>query len=69
MKSSDLSIQGMNCQHCVAAVKKELEKIPTLTLKDVQIGSASVSYDEHHVNETTLRDAVNNAGFTLISVH
>jgi copper chaperone len=68
MKSSDLTIQGMSCQHCVAAVKKELLNIPLLTLEDVQVGKASVTYDETKVDESTLRTAIANAGYILIAI-
>ena len=68
MKTSDLTIQGMSCQHCVAAVKKELLNIPLLTLEDVQVGKASVTYDETKVDESALRTAITNAGFILVSI-
>ena len=68
MKSADLTIQGMNCMHCVAAVKKELLKIPLLTLDDVQIGTATITYDETQVDERKLHEAIDNAGFMLTSI-
>jgi len=68
MRSTELTIHGMNCQHCVAAVKKELMKIPLLTLEDVQIGKARVTYDETQVLETKLHEAIREAGFILTSI-
>ena len=68
MTIHDITIEGMNCQHCVAAVKRELLKIPLLTLDDVQIGKATVHYDEAQVDESALRKAVDDAGFQLIAI-
>jgi copper chaperone len=68
MTTHEITIQGMNCRHCVAAVEKELKKIPQLTLDDVQIGSAKVSYDETQVNEAALRKAIDEAGYTFVSI-
>jgi len=61
-----LSIRGMNCNHCVMAVRNELSKIPSLTVKDVTIGSALVEYDEKKVTPTEIAAAVNEAGYTLV---
>lgn len=55
----------MGCGHCVAAVKKELGKISGLTIKDVQIGSASVEYDEAKISLDRIKSAVEEAGYTV----
>ena len=68
MTTHEITIQGMNCQHCVAAVKKELMKIPLLTLDDVQIGKATITTEDAHVDEAALRKAIDDAGFMLISI-
>ncbi len=68
MKTHAITIEGMSCQHCVAAVKKELMNIPLLTLDDVQVGKATVQYDETQLDASTLREAIHNAGFMLVSI-
>ena len=65
MKSENIKIEGMSCQHCVMAVKKELSKLD-LNVKDVQIGSASIEYDETKVSKTDIDKAVEEAGFKTI---
>jgi len=65
MKNEELKISGMTCNHCVMSVKKELEKLPGLTVKDVRIGLALVAYDESKVTGALLKSAVEEAGFTL----
>ena len=65
MKNEELKISGMTCGHCVMSVKKELSKLPGVEVKDVRIGSALVAYDESKVTVALLKNAVEEAGFTL----
>lgn len=65
MTTKDIRIEGMNCHHCVMAVKKELSKVPGLQVKDVRIGSASVEYDERAVSPEKIREAVEEAGYAI----
>ncbi len=64
MKEETLKIEGMTCGHCVMAVKKELQKLD-LNIKDVQIGKATVEYDETKVNKKEIEDAVEEAGYKV----
>lgn len=36
---TELKIDGMTCGHCVAAVKKALEKVPGVTAAQVELAS------------------------------
>lgn len=65
MISKDIRIEGMNCNHCAMAVKKELSKIPGLRVKNVTIGSASVEYDESIVTPEKIKEAVEEAGYAV----
>lgn len=65
MKNDQLKIQGMSCQHCVMAVKKELSKL-NITVKDVQIGSAEVEYDETKVTRNDIDKAIAEAGYKVV---
>ena len=67
MKTQELKIEGMSCNHCVMAVKKELGKLENVKVEDVQIGSAKVQYDESKVDERKLTAAIEEAGYKLIS--
>lgn len=42
MGAVTLSISGMSCGHCVAAVRAALEELPDVRVRDVRIGSAEV---------------------------
>lgn len=68
MKTYQVNITGMTCMHCVMAVKKELEKIPNLSVKNVVIGKAEVAADETQVSDQLLKKAVEEAGYSVVSI-
>ena len=65
MKTS-IKIEGMSCQHCVMAVKKEIQKLDVQNL-DVKIGEAIVEFDESKVNEDKIKNAVKEAGYIVVN--
>ena len=65
MTSKTISISGMTCHHCVNAVRKELSKIPSLEVREVTIGSASVTYDEAAVSMVQISSAIQEAGYSV----
>ena len=67
MKTVELNIEGMSCGHCVMAVRKELSKLPNTTVEDVQIGKAKVVIDESKITTQQLAQAIESAGYRLIS--
>ena len=66
MKTQELNIEGMTCNHCVMSVKKELSKLSDVTIEDVQIGKAKISFDENKVTQQLLANAIAEAGYTLV---
>jgi len=60
-----LKIDGMSCQHCVMAVKKEIQKLDVKNL-DVKIGEATVEFDESKVNEENIKKAIEEAGYIVV---
>ena len=68
MKTQTVKIQGMSCNHCVMHVKKELSKIADISIKDVQIGSAVVDADESPATQEKLKKAVEEAGYSVVSI-
>jgi len=63
MVEKEFTIEGMNCQHCVMAVRKELAKIEGVDIRDVRIGSASLAYDEKKIDVERIKAAVTAAGY------
>ncbi len=66
MIEREFRIEGMSCQHCVMAVKKELAKVPGVEIRDVRIGSASVAYDETRTDPARLEAAIAEAGYRVL---
>ncbi len=67
MKEEALSIQGMSCNHCVMALRKEFTKIPGLEIESVEVGRALIRYDDADVKPSRVKGAVEEAGFILES--
>jgi copper chaperone CopZ len=65
MKTETLGIDGMSCGHCTAMVKKSLEMVQGVSFADVQIGSATVSYDEAVTTKEELEGAVTRFGYRI----
>ena len=67
MKSHELTIQGMNCGHCVMHVKYALDAVDGLEVEDVQIGKARVWYEDEKVAKV-LTDKVEEAGYKVVMI-
>ena len=59
-----LAIDGMHCGGCVTRVTNTLNKLPGIQLHDVQVGSASLSYDETQIAPSAILEAISKIGFT-----
>ena len=64
---TDLHIEGMTCRHCVNAVEGALKALPGVEVEEVAIGRARVTYEQNEVAPDDLREAVEDAGYTLQS--
>lgn len=65
MRTIDLSIQGMSCGHCVKAVEKALSPIEGIARSSVEIGSASISFDETKVTSERIVQAIQAEGYQV----
>jgi copper chaperone len=63
MSKLSLTIEGMSCTHCVAAVKGALSGLPGVEIEDVSIGAATLSYDPSRTSVDAIVDAVNDEGY------
>lgn len=66
MVQRELVIEGMSCQHCVMAVQQQLARIPSLVIKEVKIGVASVTFDESKTTDGRIAEAIAEAGYSLV---
>lgn len=60
-----LHIEGMSCQHCVRAVREALEATEGVDVDEVQVGSAVVQFDPSTTNLDRIREAIEEAGYTV----
>jgi len=63
MTRTTLKIDGMSCGHCVASVKKALAELNGVTVENVAVGSAVVSYDPAVASPEKIAEAVGDAGY------
>jgi copper chaperone len=68
MKKTMITISGMSCGHCAMAVKKELSKLDGVTVNAVTVGSAEISSEEGRITEQTLRSAIEEAGYSVVTI-
>lgn len=67
MKEVRFNIKGMTCDHCVEAVKEELYKLESVKIKEIEIGSATIEYDEEKVERIDLIEAIERVGYRVFA--
>jgi len=67
MTSLTLTISGMSCGHCVAAVSNALKGADGVQVEDVRIGSATVQYDETRTTPAKLAALVTEEGYVAVA--
>jgi len=60
----ELEIEGMSCNHCVAAVSEALTDLPGVSVDNVRIGSATLTYAPEQVSPEEIVLAVEDVGYT-----
>lgn len=64
--TKEFKIEGMHCSHCVIAVQKKISRLDLKNYK-VQIGSATIDYDEIKIKEALIKMAIEDAGYKVIN--
>jgi len=59
------SVTGMTCQHCVAAVGAEVGAVPGVSSVEVDLASGAVVVSGSDVSDEAVREAVEEAGYSL----
>ena len=65
MREAVIKIEGMSCQHCVIQVKKALQTLNCMGDLEVDIGIATVHYDETQVKRQDIEAAIKAAGYEV----
>lgn len=63
MRSINIQIEGMSCGHCLNAVRQALSETEGVRVDSVQMGRATVSYDESVADPFGIEAAITNAGY------
>ena len=63
MEKLSLSISGMSCGHCVGRVTTALSGLEGVSVEQVEVGSARLSYDPAKVTSDRIARAVDDVGF------
>ena len=63
-----LNIQGMTCGGCVKSVTNALNQVAGVQSVDVSLdhNNATISFDDSQVQQSTLKEAIEDAGFDLV---
>ncbi len=69
MTHAKFSVPDMSCAHCKAAVEDELNKLSGTegSRADVENGVVEVSYEEGRVTTSQLKNAIQEAGYTVVA--
>ncbi|MBL0940107.1 MAG: heavy-metal-associated domain-containing protein [Gemmatimonadaceae bacterium] len=62
-----LEIRGMTCGHCVKSVNAALSKVDGVTIDNVTIGSAAVTFDPARTSANVIAEAVREEGYEVVS--
>jgi copper chaperone len=63
MEQMSIRIAGMSCGGCVNSVRNALTRLPGVQVRQVEVGSATVTYDTSVTSPESVRAAIVNAGF------
>ncbi|MFN4111789.1 MAG: heavy-metal-associated domain-containing protein [Ignavibacteria bacterium] len=61
------TIEGMTCHHCVMAITNAIKSLG-INNYSVEIGSASVTFDENEVDIEGIKAAIEEEGYKVVAV-
>jgi len=64
---TEFEVQGMSCQHCVAAVTRSIQEIDPQAQVRVDLERGRVAVESTQSNDA-LKEAIDNAGYTVVGV-
>lgn len=65
MERVTLTIDGMTCGHCVGSVDRALKELAGVTVEQVRIGQATVSYDPASASTDRIARAIEDEGYSV----
>ena len=70
LKKATISVEGRSCHHCEMGVEKNLKKLDGVASASASAahGRVEVEFDPALVDETALKAAVEDRGFTVTEI-
>lgn len=68
MTEVKVKIEGMSCMHCVGRVKQALSGLTGVAEANIEIGSASVKFDETKLEKEEIETAIKKAGYKVTAI-
>ena len=65
MTTESFHIEGMHCGHCSALVKNSLSLVKGVFSSEVNVGGATVVYDENETTREEIEKAVTRFGYKV----
>jgi copper chaperone CopZ len=59
------TVEGMSCEHCVAAVTEQVSQVPGAEQVDVDLDSGVLAIRGEDIDSAAVRAAVEEAGYSL----
>jgi copper chaperone len=59
------SVPGVSCDHCVAAITAEVEKLPGVADVEVDLEAKRVSVAGSQLDDSAIRAAIDEAGYDV----
>jgi copper chaperone len=66
MERLTMKIDGMSCGHCVRSVDSALKQLAGVTVEQVTVGQAVVSYDPAATSTAQIEQAVADEGYAVV---
>lgn len=63
-----ISIEGMHCQHCVAAVKEALETVAGVSKVAVSLENNNAVVEADGASDAALKEAIEDIGFDVVGI-
>jgi copper chaperone len=64
----EITVKGMSCGHCAAAVTKALEELPGISQVQVDVSSGRVTFaDANPISQEKLARVIKAAGYELVT--
>ena len=67
MERLTIDIGGMSCGHCVSSVSKALKDLDGVTVEQVRVGQAVVSFDPSAASAARIATAIEDEGYDVVA--